>query len=121
MAVIADFGGYPTWVDSMERATVLRETDGLADEVEMVLAHPLFSDTYVLAYDWAPDRVSWHLVRGSRLTAMDGSYVLAPGRTGPARDPGPAPPSARRPRGRRAAPGPPGSTSRGRPRGAPAR
>ena len=43
----------------------------------MVLAHPLFSDTYVLAYDWAPDRVSWHLVRGGRLTAMDGSYVLA--------------------------------------------
>ena len=79
MAVIADFDAYPRWVDSLERATVLRETDGRADEVEMVLAHPLFSDTYVLAYDWAPDRVSWHLVRGGRLTAMDGSYVLAPG------------------------------------------
>ncbi|GAB2570062.1 SRPBCC family protein [Microlunatus antarcticus] len=76
MAVIADFDAYPAWVDSMERATVLAETDGVADEVEMVLAHPLFSDTYVLAYDWAPDRVSWHLVRGGRLTAMDGSYVL---------------------------------------------
>jgi uncharacterized membrane protein len=81
MAVIADFDAYPRWVDSMERATVLSTTDGRADEVEMVLAHPLFSDTYVLAYDWAPDRVSWHLVRGGRLTAMDGSYVLAPGRT----------------------------------------
>ena len=83
MAVVADFAGYPDWVDSMERATVLTETDGRADEVEMVLAHPLFSDTYVLAYDWAPDRVSWHLVRGGRLTAMDGSYVLVggPGRT----------------------------------------
>ena len=79
MAVIADFDAYPDWVDSMERATVLSRTDGRADEVEMVLAHPLFSDTYVLAYDWAPDRVSWHLVRGGRLTAMDGSYVLAPG------------------------------------------
>jgi ribosome-associated toxin RatA of RatAB toxin-antitoxin module len=80
MAVIADFDAYPAWVDSMERATVLTETDGVADEVEMVLAHPLFSDTYVLAYDWAPDRVSWHLVRGGRLTAMDGSYVLSPDR-----------------------------------------
>ena len=79
MAVIADFDAYPSWVDSMERATVLRETDGRADEVEMVLAHPLFSDTYALAYDWAPDQVSWHLVRGGRLTAMDGSYVLAGG------------------------------------------
>ena len=78
LAVIADFAHYPDWVDSMERATVLSRTDGHADEVEMVLAHPLFSDTYVLAYDWEPDEVSWHLVRGGRLTAMDGSYVLAP-------------------------------------------
>jgi uncharacterized membrane protein len=78
MAVIADFDAYPRWVDSIERATVLSESDGRPDEVEMVLAHPLFSDTYVLAYDWSPDRVSWHLVRGNRLTAMDGSYVLSP-------------------------------------------
>ena len=78
LAVIADFDAYPTWVDSLERATVLRRTDGRADEVEMVLSHPLFSDTYVLGYAWSPDRVSWHLVRGGRLTAMDGSYVLAP-------------------------------------------
>ena len=79
MAVIADFDAYPAWVDSLERATVLSGDGGLADEVEMVLAHPLFSDTYVLAYDWEPARVSWHLVRGGRLTAMDGSYVLTPG------------------------------------------
>ena len=79
MAVIADFEAYPAWVDSMERATVLTENDGLADEVEMVLVHPLFSDTYVLAYDWTPARVSWRLVRGGRLSAMDGSYVLAGG------------------------------------------
>ncbi len=78
MAVIADFDAYPAWVDSMARATVLSETDGRADEVEMVLAHPLFSDTYVLAYDWSPVAVSWHLVSGQRLTAMDGSYVLTP-------------------------------------------
>lgn len=78
MAVIADFDAYPEWVDSMARTTVLHETDGRADEVEMVLAHPLFSDTYVLAYDWEPERVSWHLVRGRKLTAMDGSYDLAP-------------------------------------------
>jgi ribosome-associated toxin RatA of RatAB toxin-antitoxin module len=79
MAVIADVGAYPAWVDALERTTVLSETDGRADEVEMVLAHPLFSDTYVLAYDWSPDLVSWRLVRGGRLTAMDGSYALASG------------------------------------------
>jgi ribosome-associated toxin RatA of RatAB toxin-antitoxin module len=79
MAVIADFDAYPAWVDSLNRATVLSENDGLAAEVEMVLAHPLFSDTYVLAYDWTPAEVSWHLVRGGRLTAMDGSYALTAG------------------------------------------
>lgn len=78
MAVIADLEAYPTWVDSMRSATVLTEVDGRPEQVEMVLAHPLFSDTYVLAYDWQPDRVSWHLVRGRLLTAMDGSYVLSP-------------------------------------------
>lgn len=78
MAVIADLEAYPAWVDSMRSATVLTRTDGRPDQVEMVLAHPLFSDTYVLAYDWQPDSVSWHLVRGKLLTAMNGSYALTP-------------------------------------------
>ncbi len=82
MAVIADLEGYPAWVDSMRRATVLTEADGRPEQVEMELAHPLFSDTYVLAYDWQPGRVAWHLVRGRLLTAMDGSYALAPKGTG---------------------------------------
>ncbi|SDU95538.1 Polyketide cyclase / dehydrase and lipid transport [Microlunatus sagamiharensis] len=78
MAVIADVEDYPAWVDSMRRVTVLTEADGRPEQVEMELAHPLFSDTYVLAYDWRPELVSWHLVRGRLLTAMDGSYALAP-------------------------------------------
>jgi ribosome-associated toxin RatA of RatAB toxin-antitoxin module len=78
MAVIADVEDYPAWVDSMRSATVLTESEGRPEQVEMVLAHPLFSDTYVLAYDWQADRVSWNLVRGKLLTAMDGSYVLTP-------------------------------------------
>jgi len=82
MAVIADVEDYPAWVDSMRRATVLTEADGRPEQVEMELAHPLFSDTYVLAYDWRPELVSWHLVRGRLLTAMDGSYALAPKGTG---------------------------------------
>lgn len=78
MAVIADLERYPEWVDSMASVTVLNETGGRACEVEMVLAHPVIKDTYVLAYTWAPTQVSWELVRGTVLTAMDGSYDLAP-------------------------------------------
>lgn len=82
LAVIGDFAHYPEWVDSMSSATVLSEVGGRPERVEMVLAHPLLKDRYVLAYDWAPARVSWHLVEGTVLKAMDGSYALTPSGSG---------------------------------------
>ena len=76
MAVIADFEHYPEWVDSMTSAEVLTRANGKAETVRMVLDHPLVSDDYVLAYQWQPDLVSWKLVEGKLLKAMDGSYAL---------------------------------------------
>jgi ribosome-associated toxin RatA of RatAB toxin-antitoxin module len=76
MAVIADFEHYPEWVDSMKSAEVLTSSAGMADTVRMVLDHPLVKDDYVLAYQWQPSTVTWHLVEGTLLKAMDGSYVL---------------------------------------------
>ena len=36
-------------------------------------------DSYTLAYDWHGDEsVSWHLVQGRMLKAMEGSYTLVP-------------------------------------------
>ena len=78
MTVIADFEHYPEWVDSMKSAEVLTTADGRAATVRMVLDHNLVKDDYVLAYDWQPTTVSWHLVEGSLLKAMDGSYELQP-------------------------------------------
>jgi ribosome-associated toxin RatA of RatAB toxin-antitoxin module len=78
MAVIADFPSYPQWVDSMKSAEVLTTADGSAETVRMVLDHPLVKDDYVLAYTWAPAEVSWKLVKGTLLKAMDGSYALTP-------------------------------------------
>jgi ribosome-associated toxin RatA of RatAB toxin-antitoxin module len=78
LKVIADFEHYPEWVDSMKSAEVLTSTDGRADTVRMVLDHSLVKDDYVLAYDWELTRVSWHLVEGTLLKAMDGSYELSP-------------------------------------------
>lgn len=77
MAVIADFPSYPAWVDSMKSAEVLTSEEGRADTVRMVLDHPLVKDDYVLAYSWQPAEVSWKLVKGTLLKAMDGSYALA--------------------------------------------
>lgn len=76
MAVIADFEHYPEWVDSMKSAEVLTSSGGKAETVRMVLDHALVKDDYVLAYQWQPNTVSWHLVEGTLLKAMDGSYVL---------------------------------------------
>ena len=78
MAVIADFEHYPDWVDSMKSAEVLTSAAGKAKTVRMVLDHTLVKDDYVLAYDWKPRTVSWKLIEGNLLKAMDGSYALKP-------------------------------------------
>ena len=78
LAVIADFPSYPQWVDSMKSAEVLTSAAGQAKTVRMVLDHPLVKDDYVLAYAWTPTEVSWQLVEGTLLKAMDGSYALSP-------------------------------------------
>jgi ribosome-associated toxin RatA of RatAB toxin-antitoxin module len=76
IAVIADFEHYPEWVDSMQRAEVLTWSGQHPKTVRMVLDHSLVKDDYVLAYEWQPAKVSWQLVRGSLLKAMDGAYQL---------------------------------------------
>jgi ribosome-associated toxin RatA of RatAB toxin-antitoxin module len=78
MAVLADFEHYPDWVDSMTRAEVLSRADEQAKTVRMVLDHSLVKDDYVLAYEWQPTKVSWRLVEGTLLKAMDGAYELEP-------------------------------------------
>ena len=76
MAIIADFEHYPDWVDSMKSAEVLTSVAGEAKTVRMVLDHTLVKDNYVLAYEWKPHAVSWKLIEGNLLRAMDGSYLL---------------------------------------------
>ncbi len=76
MTVIADLESYPTWVDSMKSVQVLTSSAGKAKTVRMVLDHPLVKDEYVLAYTWRAFEVSWKLVSGTLLKAMDGSYQL---------------------------------------------
>jgi ribosome-associated toxin RatA of RatAB toxin-antitoxin module len=78
MAVVADFEHYPEWVDSMKSADVLTWSGRNPETVRMVLDHSLVKDDYVLAYDWQPTKVSWRLVEGTLLKAMDRGYELEP-------------------------------------------
>ena len=78
MAVIADFGSYPVWAKGVQRADVVREgADGRAEEVFFELDVSPIKDEYTLRYDWRGNsEVTWTLVEGKMLKALDGAYVL---------------------------------------------
>jgi ribosome-associated toxin RatA of RatAB toxin-antitoxin module len=79
MAVIADFAAYPTWAKGVTTARVVSELpDGRADQVFFELDVSPIRDEYTLAYQWSgDDQVTWTLVEGKMLRALDGAYVLA--------------------------------------------
>jgi ribosome-associated toxin RatA of RatAB toxin-antitoxin module len=78
MSVIADFGSYPAWVQGMKQAEVVEDgPDGRAKQVHFELEASPIKDSYTLSYDWkGDDSVSWTLVQGKMLKAMDGTYEL---------------------------------------------
>ena len=78
MAVIADFAAYPAWAKGVKTADVRgTNADGSADQVYFELDVSPIKDEYTLAYDWDGDRqVTWQLVQGKMLRALDGAYVL---------------------------------------------
>lgn len=80
--VIADFDSYPEWTGAVKQTeTLVTDDDGWAEQVKFVLDAGAIKDTYTLGYDWDVDQdgsgtVSWHLVEGQMLKAMQGSYEL---------------------------------------------
>lgn len=75
--VIADFGSYPEWADSITSAKVItNDDDGRPEQVRFTLDAGPLKDTYVLAYDWVPDGVSWDLVSGQMQRGQSGRYQL---------------------------------------------
>ena len=78
MAVIADFESYPEWAKGVQKAEVVDPGTGdRADQVYFALDVSPIKDEYTLAYDWDGDReVTWTLVEGNMLRALDGAYTL---------------------------------------------
>ena len=78
MAVIADFPAYPEWAQGMKSAEVLETAaDGRGNRVHFELEASPIKDSYTLAYVWqGDDSVTWTLVEGKMLKAMEGAYVL---------------------------------------------
>jgi ribosome-associated toxin RatA of RatAB toxin-antitoxin module len=79
MDVIADFPAYPSWAKGMKRVEVVEPgSEGRAEQVHFVLDVSPIKDEYTLAYVWEGDqRVTWTLVKGGLLRALDGEYVVA--------------------------------------------
>ena len=78
MDVIADFAAYPVWAKGVTVADVVTEGEqGRAREVFFALDVSPIKDEYTLAYTWDGDaQVTWTLVEGKMLRALDGAYVL---------------------------------------------
>jgi ribosome-associated toxin RatA of RatAB toxin-antitoxin module len=78
MEVIGDFASYPDWAKGVQEARVVEEgPDGWAKQVFFRLDVSPIKDEYTLAYDWdGYDEVTWTLVEGKMLSALDGAYVL---------------------------------------------
>jgi ribosome-associated toxin RatA of RatAB toxin-antitoxin module len=78
MAVIADFESYPEWAKGVQQAEVVEPGAGeRAEQVYFALDVSPIKDEYTLAYDWDGDReVTWTLVEGNMLRALDGAYTL---------------------------------------------
>ncbi|MCD4524946.1 SRPBCC family protein [Nocardioides sp. cx-173] len=87
MGVIADFEAYPRWAKGVTVADVVAsygpEQDGRAEQVFFALDVSPIKDEYTLAYQWdGDDEVTWTLVEGKMLRALDGAYVLRDLRNG---------------------------------------
>jgi ribosome-associated toxin RatA of RatAB toxin-antitoxin module len=84
MAVIADFAAYPMWAKGVQKAEVLSTNPtGRAEQVHFAVDVSPIKDEYTLSYVWDGDaEVTWTLVEGNILRALDGAYVLRAGDDG---------------------------------------
>lgn len=81
--VIAELADYPAWAGGIKQVEVLEEIDGWPVQARFTVDQSPIRDTYVLDYSWDVDEdslgtVSWTLAeKGSMITKLDGSYLLA--------------------------------------------
>lgn len=75
--IVLDFERYPEWAKDVKESVVrARDDQGRASRVEFRASALGRSTHYTLEYDYseAPARLSWHLVDGDIMRALDGAY-----------------------------------------------
>jgi uncharacterized membrane protein len=76
-AIAADFEQYPVWAKDVKDVVVrARDDQGRATEVEFRASALGRSTHYTLSYDYsqAPAALSWRMLRGDIMRAIDGAY-----------------------------------------------
>ena len=84
--IAADVERYPEWARDVKDVIVRkRDDDGRPLEVEFRASALGRSTHYTLGYDYssAPDKLSWRLVHGDIMRAIDGAYTFVPSATDP--------------------------------------
>jgi ribosome-associated toxin RatA of RatAB toxin-antitoxin module len=79
--VATDFERYPEWARDVKEAVVReRDDQGRATLVEYRASALGRSTHYTLAYDYegAPLRMTWSMVKGDIMRAIDGAYLFEP-------------------------------------------
>jgi len=77
MTVIADFDAYPYWAQGVRSSEVVKGPADRPEQVHFELDASPIKDSYTLEYVWNGDEsVTWTLVEGKMLRAMDGAYEL---------------------------------------------
>jgi uncharacterized membrane protein len=75
--IVLGFENYPDWAKDVKEANVLtRDTEGRGLRVEYRASALGRSTRYTLEYDYSqqPSRLSWHLVEGDIMRALNGAY-----------------------------------------------
>lgn len=83
--IVTAFETYPEWARDLKEAVVReRDEDGRGVEVEFRASALGRSTHYTLAYDYsrAPEIMTWSMVKGDIMRAIDGMYHFQPAPSG---------------------------------------
>ncbi len=77
MQVITDFERYPEWAQNVKAVEVReRDLEGRPLQVWYRVDAWIMDITYVLAYEYEKNRLTWSLVEGDQLEALAGEYLV---------------------------------------------
>ena len=79
LATIRDVGSQPEWIPTIKEAEVTEaDAAGLPLTARFAASTAVGTDRYTLAYEHAPDGMSWSMVEGRLQTGQEGVYTLEP-------------------------------------------